>query len=54
LQILTITDGKNIYVTGFGGAVLYRNKGGCKFEDVIAKAGVRVDGFPAGAAWGRL
>jgi len=42
---------QDIYVTGFGGSVLYRNTGNCKFEDVTAKAGVQVDGFPTGAAW---
>lgn len=43
---------QDIYVTGFGGSVLYRNKGDCKFEDVTVHAGVAVDGFPTGAAWG--
>jgi enediyne biosynthesis protein E4 len=42
----------DLYVTGFGGNVLYRNLGGCKFEDVTEKAGLRVGGFSAGAAWG--
>lgn len=46
-------DGKpDIFVTGFGGNVLYRNLGGCKFEDVTEKAGLRGGGFSAGAAWG--
>ena len=43
---------EDIYVTGYGGSVLYRNTGNCKFEDVTAQAGVKVDGFPTGAAWG--
>jgi hypothetical protein len=43
---------QDIYVTGFGGNVLYRNLGNCKFEDVTEKAGLRVGGFSAGAAWG--
>ena len=43
---------QDIYVTGYGGSVLYRNTGNCKFEDVTAQAGVNVDGFPTGAAWG--
>ncbi|HWG19322.1 MAG TPA: CRTAC1 family protein [Terracidiphilus sp.] len=43
---------EDIYVTGYGGSVLYRNTGNCKFEDVTDKAGVGVDGFPTGAAWG--
>jgi hypothetical protein len=41
---------QDIYVTGFGGSVLYRNKGSYKFEDVTAKARVQADGFPTGAA----
>jgi enediyne biosynthesis protein E4 len=46
-------DGRqDLYVTGFGGNVLYRNLGGCKFEDVTGKARLRVGGFSAGAAWG--
>ena len=42
----------DLFVTGFDGNVLYRNLGGCKFEDVTAKAGLRAKGFNAGAAWG--
>jgi enediyne biosynthesis protein E4 len=46
-------DGKlDLFVTGYGGNVLYRNIGGCKFEDVTEKAGVRGGGFSTGAAWG--
>ena len=46
-------DGKlDLFVTGYGGNVLYRNLGNCKFEDVTEKAGVRGGGFSAGAAWG--
>jgi hypothetical protein len=46
-------DGRqDLYVTGFGGNVLYRNLGNCKFEDVTAKAGLQVGGFSVGAAWG--
>jgi enediyne biosynthesis protein E4 len=41
----------DLYVTGYGGNVLYRNLGGCKFEDVTEKAGVRGGGFSTGAAW---
>ena len=43
---------QDLYVTGFGGNVLYRNLGNCKFEDVTDKAGVRVGGYSEGAAWG--
>jgi enediyne biosynthesis protein E4 len=46
-------DGRqDLYVTGYGHNVLYRNLGNCKFEDVTAKAGLEVGGFSAGAAWG--
>ncbi|HKU22438.1 MAG TPA: CRTAC1 family protein [Terriglobales bacterium] len=41
----------DLYVTGYGGNVLYRNKGDCTFEEVTAKAGVRGGGFSTGAAW---
>ena len=43
---------QDLYVTGYGANVLYRNLGNCKFEDVTEKAGVRVGGFSTGAAWG--
>lgn len=46
-------DGKlDLFVTGYGGNVLYRGLGGCKFADVTEKAGVRGGGFSTGAAWG--
>jgi hypothetical protein len=41
----------DIYVTGYGGNVLYHNLGNCKFEDVTEKAGVAGGGFSSGAAW---
>ncbi len=41
----------DLYVTGYGGNALYRNKGNCTFEDVTDKAGVRGGGFSTGAAW---
>jgi hypothetical protein len=45
-------DGKlDLFVTGYGGNALYRNKGNCTFEDVTDKAGVRGGGFSTGAAW---
>ncbi len=37
----------DLYVTGYGHNVLYRNLGGCKFEDVTAKAGVAAKGDPS-------
>lgn len=46
-------DGRlDLFVTGYGGNVLYRNVGNCKFEDVTEKAGLRGGGFSTGAAWG--
>jgi len=41
----------DLFVTGYGGNALYRNKGNCLFEDVTEKAGVRGGGFSTGAAW---
>ena len=41
----------DLYVTGYGHNVLYRNLGSCKFEDVTKKAGLQVGGFSTGAAW---
>jgi hypothetical protein len=41
----------DLFVTGYGGNALYRNKGNCTFEDVSDKAGVRGGGFSTGAAW---
>jgi hypothetical protein len=43
---------QDLYVTGFGRYVLYRNLGNCKFEDVTQKAGVQAGGLGQGAAWG--
>ena len=38
-------DGKlDLFVTGHGGNALYHNFGGCKFEDVTEKDGVRGGG----------
>lgn len=42
---------QDVYVTGYGGNVLYRNLGNCKFEDVTEKTGLRVGGYSMGAAW---
>ncbi len=41
----------DIYVTGYGHNVLYRNLGDCQFQDVTEKAGLRVGGFSVGSAW---
>jgi len=43
---------QDLYVTGYGGGVLYENLGNCKFKDVTEQAGVRAEGFQQGAAWG--
>jgi hypothetical protein len=42
----------DIYVTGYGGNALYRNRGNGTFTDVTDNAGVGAGGFSAGAAWG--
>ena len=41
----------DLFVSGYAGNALYRNKGNCIFEDVTDKAGVRGGGFSTGAAW---
>jgi hypothetical protein len=41
----------DIYVTGYGHNVLYRNLGDCKFKDVTAETRTAGGGFSAGAAW---
>jgi hypothetical protein len=41
----------DIYVTGYGHNVLYRNQGGCKFKDVTAETHTQGGEFSAGAAW---
>src|SRR5713226_1129001 len=41
----------DLFVTGYGGNALYRNKGNCTFEDVTDRAGVRGGGFSTAAAW---
>jgi len=43
---------QDLYVTGFGRYVLYRNLGNCKFADVTEKSGLQASGFGQGAAWG--
>jgi hypothetical protein len=41
----------DLFVTGYGGNVLYRGTGPCKFQDVTERAGVRGAGFATGPAW---
>ena len=41
----------DLLVTGYGRVILYRNKGDGTFEDVTAKAGLKVPGWSIGAAW---
>ena len=41
----------DLFVTGYGKAILYRNKGDGTFEDVTEKAGIMVDGWAISSAW---
>ena len=41
----------DLFVTGYGKAILYRNKGDGTFEDVTAKAGIHVEGWSISSAW---
>jgi hypothetical protein len=41
----------DLFVTGYGKAILYRNKADGTFEDVTAKAGIKIDGWSIGSAW---
>ncbi len=42
---------EDLFVTGYGRAILYRNKGDGTFEDVTAKAGINVDGWSISSTW---
>lgn len=45
-------DGRpDLYVTTFGGNILYHNLGNGRFEDVTAKAGLAFGGWSTGSAW---
>ncbi len=41
----------DLFVTGYGKAILYRNKGDGTFEDVTQKAGIHVEGWSISSAW---
>ena len=41
----------DLFVTGYGRAILYRNKGDGTFEDVTARAGIKVDGWSISSTW---
>jgi hypothetical protein len=41
----------DLFVTGYGKAILYHNNGDGTFTDVSAKAGIQVDGWSIGSAW---
>ena len=41
----------DLFVTGYGRAILYRNKGDGTFKDVTAKAGIKVDGWSISSTW---
>jgi enediyne biosynthesis protein E4 len=41
----------DLFVTGYGQAILYHNNGNGTFTDVTAKAGIHVDGWSISSAW---
>ena len=41
----------DLFVTGYGKAILYRNKGDGTFEDVTQKPGIHVEGWSISSAW---
>jgi enediyne biosynthesis protein E4 len=41
----------DLFVTGFGRAILFRNRGNGTFEDVTAKSGIREGGWSISSAW---
>jgi len=42
---------EDLFVTGYGRAVLYHNKGDGTFEDVTDRAGIKVDGWSISSTW---
>lgn len=41
----------DLFVSGYGKAVLYRNRGDGTFEDVTKKAGIKMDGWAISSTW---
>src|SRR3974390_2885522 len=41
----------DLFVTGYGKAILYHNNGNGTFTDVTAKTGIHVDGWSISSAW---
>lgn len=41
----------DLFVTGFGRAILFRNRGDGTFEDVTEEAGLKIPGWSIGSAW---
>ncbi|HEX6803958.1 MAG TPA: CRTAC1 family protein [Terriglobales bacterium] len=41
----------DLFVTGYGGAILYHNNGDGTFTDVTRKAGIDVDGWSISSSW---
>jgi len=41
----------DLFVTGYGQAILYHNNGNGTFTDVTSKAGINVDGWSISSAW---
>ena len=41
----------DLFVTGYGRAILYRNRGDGTFEDVSDKAGLKIEGWSISSAW---
>ncbi len=41
----------DLFVTGYGRAILYHNNGNGTFTDVTAKAGIKIDGWSISSAW---
>jgi hypothetical protein len=42
---------EDLFVTGYGKAILYRNRGNGTFEDVTAKANLKASGWAISSAW---